>query len=95
MLSEETEGGESYTHADSFLTRWQSITYCYCTWQVSLWLLRDSVFQRHIPNQVMAFAVAGRREEGDGGREREEGDGGRERERDGGGERARRMKREN
>lgn len=43
----------------------------------------------------MAFAVAGRREEGDGGRERKEVEGGREREGDGGGERARRMKREN
>lgn len=52
----------------------------YCTWKVSLWLLRDGLFQRHVSNQVMAFPMAGGREEerrwGEG--ERERGDGGRE-----------------
>ena len=35
----------------------------YCTWKVSLWLLRDGLFQRHVSNQVMAFPMAGGKEE--------------------------------
>ena len=42
----------------------------YCTWKVSLWLLWDGLFQRHVSNQVMAFAVTGERKRGVGGRER-------------------------
>ena len=35
----------------------------YCTWKVSLWLLRDGLFQRHVSNQIMAFPMAGGKEE--------------------------------
>ena len=53
----------------------------YCTWKVSLWLLWDGLFQRHVSNQVMAFAVAGGREEErrwreeEGGRKKEKREG--------------------